>query len=771
MKKYVILFSAIFILVVLGSTFISAVCCEKLKNSDLWCQDVTSKTQCDLTPGKYTSWDFKICQEVPECKGTCVNGESGECWEMTPKKKCAESKGSWYETSVAEISKCQEICCLIGKDAWFLNPTECIKKFEEFGIQGTMRTDITTRTECEAMQSNIIEGACVISDLTNRTCFRSTNTECTNSNIQELASKLKNPSSINNVNVRFYPGLLCTASIGSVSISDCARSNNTVCKDNRVYFRDLCGNTANIYDKSRYGNQSYWSYIIEDYDAGLCDVTSQGSDVCGNCDTTENTVCESYKNAGYTTKPANNPDGLVCGSMSCKFDVNGDGKMETKEHGESWCAGTAGTLIINRNLTTGVVQQSNLTALRNASKYNLPGSRYYKLICANGEVLVEECGDYRNSICMEGRDDTSKKTEASCVFNTWRTCFGITTRKGCEAENSLCKWIPGYTWTPGEMVAEENRKELQGSCVPLIAPGFDFWNPTGQGNSICGMATVQDAALYETSWTKKRSNFAEWSDYKQSQRCINGCYVIPSYGMEFIFNGTKIYPEDVDCRDGGSNLKTKDCPNNYSLLTEFYDESEFNLEKNIENYHLSDRRGQYCHKDGKPDQWVTGGITGPSYDCTPGVLGIQGTEAKDERKERDYPIYLTNAEWISSIVDRARSLGDCGYKASINGKYSDPETEIITAVFQKLSQKMEVKKNITVEQIIWKGGKYLTGDLEKYETELGVAVIGGGSSCSDKGGICTSTAYNPECTGGTVSTEGTCGEKFVCCVYTELGAE
>ena len=47
---------------------------------------------------------------------------------------------------------------------------------------------------------------------------------------------------------------------------------------------------------------------------------------------------------------------------------------------------------------------------------------------------------------------------------------------------------------------------------------------------------------------------------------------------------------------------------------------------------------------------------------------------------------------LKSITERANSLGDCGYKASINGKYSDPETEMITAIFQKMKQDGECKK-------------------------------------------------------------------------------
>jgi hypothetical protein len=35
-----------------------------------------------------------------------------------------------------------------------------------------------------------------------------------------------------------------------------------------------------------------------------------------------------------------------------------------------------------------------------------------------------------------------------------------------------------------------------------------------------------------------------------------------------------------------------------------------------------------------------------------------------------------------SLIDRTRSMGDCGYKPNTNGKYSAPETEIITAIHQ-----------------------------------------------------------------------------------------
>jgi hypothetical protein len=774
MRKGLLLIVGIFFLIMISNSLVSALCCEKLKNNGDWCQDAASANECNLTAG-LTKWDFKFCDEVQECNMTCVNSKSGECSEQTPRAKCKADGGTPSYTPAGDISQCKEICCIIGQDAYFINPTACKAKGELFNIQVTMRLDITTREECEAFQTSTITGACVVSTNTERACKIRTNTECTSGNLNALAGDLKNPTSAENIDVRFWPDVLCTATLpNGASISDCIPTNNTVCKDYKVYFVDGCGNTANVYDTKMWNNKNYWTYIKKDYDLSVCNITNAntGSSTCGNCDVSNNTVCESWEDADVAQPSRiSNPSGLVCGSMSCKVDMNGDGTKETtKLHGDSWCgdikgAVNSGILIINKNLTTGQIFANNRTALKNASKYNLPGSRYYKLSCEFGEVLVEECKDYRNTVCIQGINDDSKGTQASCEYNPWRTCISIKTRTECEDNTSLCKWIPGYTWIPGQIFSESSRKEMQGSCAPIIAPGFDFWKATTQGNGICKMATVQESAMFEVHWGTNRESFADWSDKTHAARCLNGCYALPSYGIEFPFNGTKFYPEDI-IKSGPASP--------YQLLTLFYEMYQVPIAGGIDSKHLSLRSGAYCHKKGKPAQWLTGRInyvTGSQktqYDCTPGA----GNKEKSLEKMRDYPVYLTNEEWIMSITDRLHSIGDCGYKMNTNGKYSAPETEIITAIFQKLTQKGAVKENITVEQIMWKGGAYIKGDLEPYETELGVATATQSYTCDpEKFEICETTVYNPNpCEGGTVNADATCPEKSVCCVYTELGA-
>ena len=754
MKKKCVLTVFALALVLFGSMYVSAICCEKLKESEMWCKAATSQSQCDSS---YNIWMYKeTCNSVPECYGTCVNQQTGECSQYTPKAQCIKSGGVWNEKDINEVPACKEYCCSIGQDAYFITETECKNLMSQHGIQGTIRKDITSRAECEVMQATVKRGACVVSFSNEKSCKITTNSECTSEKVNELSQFLKNPpAEVNQIEVRFYENHLCTASINGISISDCAKSQNTVCENNKVYYRDLCGNLANVYDSSKYNDVNYWNYMLKEYDDLLCKTDRRGSTTCGNCDTTANTVCQHYKDAELP-KPQNNEDGLVCGDLSCKY------KGVTYQHGESWCEGTAGTLIINRNLTTGAIFKKDRDELKNVNKYNLPGSRYYKLVCSFGEVIVEECGDYRNSVCIQGKDDYSKRSLASCVYNPWRTCSVIDRKSLCETNNSLCKWIPGYR-ADGGIVGELERKEMQGMCVPLIAPGFNFWEPNTQGNAICSSASVGEVAFFETHWMSNRGNMGNrengWGDTEIAHRCLNGCYAIPYYGIEFNqrIGEEKKYPEEIQCTSIGGACSP------YNVLTEFYDESGFKLPSDVSSYHLSTRRGQYCHKDGKPDKWVSGKVTGKNYECTPGA----GDEEKDEDKERDYPIYLTNDEWIKSITERAKSMGDCGYKASINGRYSDPESELITAIFQKLKQSGEVKKNVTVEQKIYKGNAYVKGDLERYETEMATSVIS--YSCiNTPGGTCMPAGSSENPCGEGEAGEGTCPTNMVCCIFPDL---
>jgi hypothetical protein len=830
MNNKKILIMGILIMILFSSALVSAVvCCEKLLKDGQWCQEATKTSECNLTAGFNYRSPFQHCDnegKVPFCSGTCVDKETGECSNgQTPEKECKEDGGKWYAKSVGIPDECKPICCIIKEikeQGQWISPKECDQKALEFPPGVVEKVPMDSREACEGEIDRIFNeeyGACVISTEEENSCKMTTRGICNDGDINSFKDNMKYPDRVIGLETDFIGvGILCTAIINGQNISECLPTNHTTCEENKIYYWDDCNNRANIYDTTLFfvkGNrtrENYWTNLKKWEDPTICNVSSRGSASCGNCNTADNTVCGNYKQTTQFNRPLTtiNPDGNVCRSMTCEYDFNGNNEIdngETREHGESWCAGvsgavTSGILIIDRNSTTKSYNKEDIETLKNSSKYNIPGSKYYKLRCDDGEVVVEEGKDYRNEVCVQEINYDTGRTTAFFVQNSWNLCTLIDSRTSCENNKSLCKWIPGYRFD-WAIANETMRKEFQGSCVSLIAPGFDFWKPTSKGNAICQMASLQDSALFETPWTVKRSNLKDWNPLELSHRCINGCYTIPFYGLQFnqIISSTgaveeKKYPDEVFCGTLPTLIcgPSSPCPAGfgfscvnghcrhvctvYETLTQFYDESEYQLSSSVSNYFLSTRRGQYCHQDNDESQWLTGTVVGRAYDCTP----LGGSEAKDERKERDYPIYLTNDEWIRSITDRAHSIGDCGYKMNINGQYNSNGSEKITAVFQKLKQDMTNKGIATVEQIIWKGGRYLDKEnLEKYETELGTTTTAPGTTpettytcpaLTPNAGTCLPTSYIKEpCKaeqGGTVNTEATCPANNVCCVYTDI---
>ena len=105
MKKKCVLSVFALALVLFGSMYVSAICCEKLKESEMWCKAATSQSQCDSS---YNIWMYKeTCNSVPECYGTCVNQQTGECSQYTPKAQCIKSGGVWNEKDINEVPACK----------------------------------------------------------------------------------------------------------------------------------------------------------------------------------------------------------------------------------------------------------------------------------------------------------------------------------------------------------------------------------------------------------------------------------------------------------------------------------------------------------------------------------------------------------------------------------------------------------------------------------------------------------------------------------------
>ena len=673
-KKINLIFCFI-IIFILALAFVSAneVCCGKIKDG-AWCQ-MAESGNCVPEYGMAPT----SCDATTYCKlGTCVNENKGTCMQNTPKVRCELEQGAhWDFHSVDEIGMCQNGCCLFGEDAAFVTKTECKQIAYDYGIEISFREDINEEFTCYAMAHTKEEGACVFEEDFSTTCKRLTKEEC--SQVPESS---------------FQPGFLCTA---PQLETDCAATENTKCHKSQVYFLDSCRNLANVYDEAMFAKNNwnkkmrdYWTYIQEpECVIGYAPFSSS----CGNCNEILGTICKEYK-SGQQNMPSKPKYGdYVCADMGCYYDTNNDGNEERYEHGEAWCAESEG-IFPHVQVDPDTLEFKNediLMALGNSTKYNLPGSRYHKLMCFDGEVVVEPCKDYRNEICVEyvwGEENEQGEQTfqgAECVVNLWRDCYSQTNQESCETQPRYCKWINGYRFDGQKVTTSEDTKQdnsnktenTQGSCVPLYSPGFDFWESNNDGIAICSMASVMEPAVYETGLFRSRERFEEQptcdtdSNKDAVQRCFQNCYVIPDYGRE------------SESKDYFTRDKLKSVHDGASLGSKF------------ENYCISDRRGYYCEEK-------TGEVGGPKANCI-------------DDHHSNYPIFFTHEEWISSIRTRARSLGDCGYKAGAFFELSEisPELEVVSAIFQKLKQKGEVKKESESEKIyvgdeeVWRGeGKY-----------------------------------------------------------------
>ena len=606
------------------------VCCQKLTNGN-WCQNAPIE-ECDLSVGVPSPTS---CDATSYCAaGTCIDTDKGSCMPNTPKLRCETEGGIWDSSPKSEIDMCQNGCCVVGEGVAFVSQAECKQLATDYGINTTFRGDIDTEATCFELATPTAKGACVFDSL-----------DCSMTTKENCLSQGGN----------FNEGFLCTATHLE---TNCAKTENTQCEeDGKVYFTDSCGNLANIYDASKFTkNENAWTIEMENYWTSIIESTCAASADCGNCNYIEGSTCKRYESNSLETPTRPTYGDYVCADLACYYDNDGDGKEERYEHGETWCANSEGIfpdIEIDPLLGT-FVNNDILEELSKETEYNLPGSRYYKLNCMDGEVIVEPCKDYRNEYCVESTFDNGFKI-AQCQSNNWRDCTLQGSKTSCEDSSRDCKWVYGYRFDFQKTTTTDSRsEETQGSCVPLYAPGFDFWNSEGDASNLCGVADIQDSALYETSFLRSRDKFSDQptcdttSEKDAVSRCVDNCYTIPDYG--------KKSPE-------GEYFDVS------TLIGVHQGES---LPSHFEDYCISDRKAYYCEDR-------SGEVVGKDADCT-------------EKKGRELPIFFTHEEWLESIRERARSLGDCGYKESAFGEYSLPESEIISAIFQKLKQDMQTVK-------------------------------------------------------------------------------
>jgi len=504
-------------------------CCEKLVDKDAYCQSVDDVAQCATTVNPFSSTGATYrsipasCEATSYCKkGTCIDQKQGTCMSNVPQIICDANKGSWNPGAAISLAQCKLGCCLMGSQASFTTKVSCNKLSKDYGVITTFQAGVTDQDTCLASASAGDEGACVYTKEFATTCERTT---------WEVCQEKKKSSEL--VNVTFHSGYLCSAAdLGS----NCAKTKNTKCDEkNNVRFVDTCGNLANIYSADKVEDEGYWTHI-QNPTCGN-NAGNKNSATCGSCDyfsgtmcgekTTEtvtygNNVCKDldcvdyrgeYYNVRNTESSERDDDTIgledfrYVNSSRIVSISTAEIKYATAEiyprHGESWCA------------TTGANDSV--------------GSSYFKLLCYNGEVSLQECDPTRQEICAQTTSTYSDFSIGNCKVNLWQSCTAQNTSADCEStaarELRDCKWIDETenmdyifnTTSAGTylMTWKANDDDNSGVCVPKYSPGFSRDEDTRVfGEENCAVASTtcfvtKESGLFEHGWDCEKNCYCE----------------------------------------------------------------------------------------------------------------------------------------------------------------------------------------------------------------------------------------------------------------------
>lgn len=502
-------------------------CCERTETSSsgiggAWCM-VAEESQCDESYLKAPT----SCESTSFCRsGCCYNNNDGSCSVNTPKKTCEENNGIWSSDPTCNIAQCKEGCCIQGSNAFIDTITGCKYGSSLLGLSLNFNPAITDEIQCRLQTTSEDKGACVYENEDKiKTCRFTTRGECIEIRKQETGETTEqatksffqrvfggNNEQENTISVtsevEFFESRLCT---DERLETNCLKTRETVCNsDNgKVYFKDSCGNLANIYDSTKYEDELYWSRVYEaEQSCGFNDLRgNQDSKTCGNCNFLSGSICG-------TKETGNSPEigNYICKSLSCTY------QGKTYDHAESWCATSS---LGNKGVED-----------------NLPGSEHAVLKCNNGEITAELCDPLRTSICSE-QEIVKGFTVAGCITNNWADCYTQTTEKDCEnTDKRFCEWI-GSKWT------EDTAK-----CIPKYAPGLEFWKTDDtKAEEICSRATVKCKVTYEKSlisgeYKCKKNCFCLTNEFKNFVSDL--CTSIGDCGVSVNYLNQEGYNEEED---------------------------------------------------------------------------------------------------------------------------------------------------------------------------------------------------------------------------------
>ena len=460
-------------------------CCERTIYG-AWCQNAP-KEQCNLNFKSSPS----SCEAVSYCRqGCCFDSTEGSCMENTPQRVCQDSGGTWSEGKECQIPQCQQGCCVLGSQAAFVTQTRCKKLSSFYGLLIDFRNNVNDEISCLSLAGGQDEGACVYDLDYAKTCKFTTRQGC-----NSIKESMKIDNGTITGNVEFFKDVLCSA---DELETNCGPTKQTTCVDGKdeVYFVDLCGNIANIYDSSKINDKAYWNKKISKTES----CQKQNKD-CGNCDYFAGSVCKEAKktkiNPAYGDYACSN---LNCASTSLNKPM---------KHGESWC--------------------------ETDSYLGSVGQRYYRHICMNGEELVEPCADYKQEVCLQDAIASGgvSFSQAACRINRWQDCLAQQDQQDCEnGDKRDCKWI-----STG-MITNQS-KYVTFNCTDKYPAGLKFWDESA--TKVCSQGAMKCEVSYEKKigggWKCSKNCDCLKDEWKNN--AFARCEGIGDCGAKVNFVGTK----------------------------------------------------------------------------------------------------------------------------------------------------------------------------------------------------------------------------------------
>ncbi|MCK4997012.1 hypothetical protein KAS08_01795 [Candidatus Pacearchaeota archaeon] len=487
--------------IVTAITSEASYCCERTRDGAS-CQNAPESECSPSAKAAPTS-----CESTSYCKtGTCYNSKEGLCMSNTPQVTCeADGDNTWDARPMNQVPQCQLGCCIIADQAAFVTLTKCKKMSTEFGVANNYRSDIADELSCIAMAQSQDMGACVYERDYERVCDFTTRNECGAADGIETS---EGAEIITSSEKKFYKDFLCS---NDDLATTCARQATTECYQGDVYWVDSCGNKENVY--------------AGDSDAEKADswangkVASPSVNAEGDCNYLAGTRCaakEGIFNSGV--------------EHECRLTVCRDRDDNPRKNGESWCVSPGLEGVNEYDYDYKNPGESDYTG----SSADKVGSRYFREICIDGEVVVEPCSDYRNEICIQDEIITQDVSEgfgtAACRVNRWQDCAAQVWQDDCESGARDCQWrIP----VKG-MNVEESVLGNYGVCVPNFPPGLKFWEDSSS-EEVCKQGNVECTVEFERGIFDK---IGDWKggegagfEAKTNEECLEEDWALSANGI------------------------------------------------------------------------------------------------------------------------------------------------------------------------------------------------------------------------------------------------